>query len=273
MSKLPRAGRPSTAKERAIEAVQQIDTPVENAKSVEILSPVSNQALTVNISLSDQEELQKLEHIIDENLAAFYEVGKALKTIHDKKLYKLLGYSRFEDYCVERWDLHQGHARRLEAASSVVDNLKSDPNGINFLPTHERQIRPMTILTPEQQVKVWGRVLEDAPIILEKPKITTRLVESKVQEVLGQFEALAAPSIKKPVKNAIQLSEYTDDFLNESLYKLRKNLGNHANKEKISRELIVEAALQVALEHLQNGQVDNPLLTKVLQLLTKDETP
>lgn len=253
MAKLPRAGRPSTAKERALEAMRE----------VEVIPPA-----TAVATLSDEDQLHVLEQIIDANIKAFYEVGRALKEIRDQKLYKLLGYTRFEDYCVERWDMHQGHARRLEAAAMVVDNLKTEGN--NFLPNSERQIRPMTVLTPEQQKQVWGRVLEDAPIVLEKPKISSRLVEEKVSEMLGRPDKAALENKQSGKKCVMYFSEDTDDSLNESLYKLRKLVKEGEKKQKLSRDVLIEAAVQVALNELAHNPEQSAFLNQVMALLAQD---
>ncbi len=257
MAKLPRAGRPSTAKERALEAVREVE-----------VMPPSKTINTAMAPLNDEEQLEALEQIIDANIKAFYEVGRALKEIRDQKLYKLLGYSRFEDYCVERWDMHQGHARRLQAASMVVDNLKLDGN--EFLPNSERQIRPMTVLTPEQQKQVWGRVLEDAPIVLEKPKISSRLVEEKVSEMLGRPDKSTLENKQSGKKCVMYFSEDTDDSLNESLYKLRKLVKEGDKKQKLSRDMLVEAAVQVALTELAKNSEKSDFLTQVMALLEQD---
>jgi hypothetical protein len=257
MAKLPRAGRPSTAKERALEAVREVDA--------ELLPPTA--------ALSDEAHLNQLEQIIDANIKAFYEVGRALKEIHDQKLYKILGYSRFEDYCIERWDMHQGHARRLEAAATVLDNLKTEPLDPPYLPSSERQIRPMTVLTPAQQKQVWGRVLEDAPIILEKPKISTRLVQEKVSEVLGFTESKTKTADDGNKKCIVYFSEDTDDSLNESLYKLRKLMKTGEKKQKLSRDVLVEAAIQVALTELADNQDQSQFLAQVMALLDAEKPP
>ena len=50
----------------------------------------------------------------------------------------------------------------------------------------ESQIRPLTKLEPEQQQQVWEKVIEAAPVIQDKPKVTAKLVEEAVSQVTGR---------------------------------------------------------------------------------------
>ena len=50
--------------------------------------------------------------------------------------------------------MHYLQAKRLEAASIVVDNLKSSKNWRGFLPQNESQVRPLTRLKRDQQYQI-----------------------------------------------------------------------------------------------------------------------
>ncbi|WP_256874979.1 hypothetical protein [Nostoc sp. C052] len=90
---------------------------------------------------------------------AFFEAGKALAQLHDRRLYRST-HKTFEEYCRDRF----GHSRRqsylLMDAAVVFDNLVEICDQIDHkLPTAEGQVRPMTKLKPQEQQEVWRQVL------------------------------------------------------------------------------------------------------------------
>jgi len=77
--------------------------------------------------IENRKDLERLEGIIEKNLTAFYEVGKALIQIKQREYYiDVLGYDTFEQYCRERWDMSKRHAYRLIDSCKVIDVVKSD---------------------------------------------------------------------------------------------------------------------------------------------------
>lgn len=82
---------------------------------------------------------------------AFYEAGQALTVIRDERLYRA-NYRSFEDYCVDRWQLHRNYVNKMIRAGSVIENLGT--NGTQ-LPDSERVTRPLAELEPEQQQPAW----------------------------------------------------------------------------------------------------------------------
>ena len=115
---MPRKKKPSLA---------DLHTELQREETLEKIS-VSDEIIPTSVSalseeVSAEERLEQLETIIDVNLKAFYEVGLALKEVRDRELYKLSGFVTFEDYCVQRWDIHRAHAYRLIDSSVVMINL------------------------------------------------------------------------------------------------------------------------------------------------------
>lgn len=118
---------------------------------------------------------------------AFYEAGKALKELRDRRLYRST-HKTFEEYCEARFGFKRRHPYRLIEAAEVVDNLISGtqfegeldetqmcpngtqtesgtemcPNGTQILPTSERQVRPLTPLEPDQQRHAWQMAVGEA---------------------------------------------------------------------------------------------------------------
>jgi hypothetical protein len=111
----------------------------------------------------NEQELERLEGVIQKNIGAFYEVGRALMEIRDKGLYKdVLGFETFEAYCKDRWDFTKSYANYLVSATTVIENL-SEMTTIVVKPSTESQTRPLAKLEPEQQRAAWKQAVETAP--------------------------------------------------------------------------------------------------------------
>jgi len=100
-----------------------------------------------------------LEQTIDTNRQWFYDVGRSLREIRDKRLYRDALFNRFEAYTKERFDIGKSKAYRLINASDVIDNLS--PIG-NRVPSNEAQTRPLTRFTKKEQQAIWRQFLESS---------------------------------------------------------------------------------------------------------------
>ncbi|RLB88452.1 MAG: DNA methylase [Deltaproteobacteria bacterium] len=103
------------------------------------------------------ERLSDLEKIIADQRYYFYEIGKALKEIRDKRLYKIALFNNFEEYTKNRWDMSRSQAYRLINAFTVVNNLS--PIGDKF-PENEAQARLLTQFNKDKQCKIWRDFLK-----------------------------------------------------------------------------------------------------------------
>lgn len=139
------------------------------------------------LTTAERGRLDECEAVIERGLKTFVDVGRALLEIRDSGLYRD-GYATFEDYCRERWGMMRAHAYRMIDAASVVDNLS--PMG-DILPTSERQARPLTRLSAEQQAEAWTRAVETAP----EGKITAAHVENVVREMQAPEPAQPVPHV------------------------------------------------------------------------------
>ncbi len=119
---------------------------------------------------------------------AFYEAGKALQSLRDRRLYRST-HKTFEEYCRSRFGHSRQKSNYLIAAAGVYDNLTTNgcqnlpidnlttnssqilstsktsdltTNSGQILPTSERQVRPLTSLEPSQQREVWQQAVETA---------------------------------------------------------------------------------------------------------------
>lgn len=110
--------------------------------SIELINSCSE------LSYDEEQEREHLEKLVER---AFYEAGKALRTLCDKKLYRST-HTTFEQYCRDRFGFERRQSYRLIEAAGVIDNIvEMCPNRTQILPTNEWQIRPLTKLDASEQ--------------------------------------------------------------------------------------------------------------------------
>lgn len=123
----------------------------------------------------EQQDLAAHEAVIERGLKTFVDVGQALLSIRDGRLYRTQ-FGTFEDYCRERWGMSQPRAYQMMSAAQTVGLLRSST--IVELPQTESQARPLTQLPPDIQPIIWQRAVETAP----NGKITAAHVQSVVDD-------------------------------------------------------------------------------------------
>jgi hypothetical protein len=129
------------------------------------------------LTRAEADELQLHEAVIEGGLRTFIEVGTALLSIRDGRLYRAT-HSTFEGYCRDRWGMTRQHANRLVKSAEVVINLEP----IGSIPETESQARPLSSLGADQQRQAWSLAVESAP----DGKPTAKQVEEAVREVTGK---------------------------------------------------------------------------------------
>lgn len=113
---------------------------------------------TRSLTQYEQQELARLRQIVAEGLAKCFEVGFALKTIRDRQLYRD-DAKTFEEFCLTAFRLTERRAYQLIAAAEVATNLNQGSADAPA-PTSERQVRPLTSLSPADQVDAWTEATE-----------------------------------------------------------------------------------------------------------------
>jgi hypothetical protein len=134
------------------------------------------------LNIDESHELERCEVVIKQGLQTFIEVGQALMTIKEKRLYRI-SFKTFEDYCTHKWGMVQQSATRLIRAYETVTNLQSEPMG-SLLPESERQVRPLTSLEPEIQKEVWKEVVK------QSDETRQPITAAKVQTVVNDWKPL-----------------------------------------------------------------------------------
>lgn len=130
-------------------------------------------SIELQLSVIEQNELERCEVVIKQGLETFIEVGTALMTIRDKRLYRA-NHATFEDYCRGAWGMSRIHAHRLIEASEVIGHLLPTGN----IPASERQARPLAGLEPEVQRAAWADVVEAHG---------ANVTAAKVQEIVNHW--------------------------------------------------------------------------------------
>ncbi|QLE45146.1 hypothetical protein FD723_32975 (plasmid) [Nostoc sp. C052] len=197
--------KPPSNRKKATSAASTDFTSAANSANEDISQQVDPATATINVTAAQVEELSEAEerdrlHLERRVERAFFEAGKALAELRDRRLYRST-HSTFEEYCKDRFGFERRHPYRLIEAAGVVDNLiKMCPNWTQnqieddlstvhsdqrqILPTSEGQVRPMTKLKPEEQQEVWQRAVEVAG-----GKVPTgRIVKDVVQRIMERTQ-------------------------------------------------------------------------------------
>ncbi len=111
---------------------------------------------TEELTEDEQRERLHLERKVER---AFYEAGKALKELRDRRLYRST-HKTFEDYCRSRFGQSRQKSNFLIAGAMVFENLTTIR--CQILPTNEDQVRSLTSLEPDQQCEVWQQAVSSA---------------------------------------------------------------------------------------------------------------
>ena len=130
------------------------------------------------MSPDEARELQDCEGIIERGWQTVLEVGWALVTIRDRRLYRDQ-YKTFEAYSRDKWEYSKTHANRLIGAAQVMKVLT--PIGVNC--QRESQLRPLVALVglgPEKIPAAWHRAEE----LAGPGQITARHVQQAANEFL-----------------------------------------------------------------------------------------
>lgn len=104
-------------------------------------------AVDAPLTNDEQQDLKELEGVIERGQKTFVEVGQALASIRNDRLYRST-HGSWEAYLAERWpSIQQRMADRLIGAAEVQGNL--GPIGLSL--SNESQARPLVGLKPDQQ--------------------------------------------------------------------------------------------------------------------------
>ncbi len=111
------------------------------------------------LTIEEESDRFSLERKVER---AFYEAGKALRALRDRRLYRST-HVTFEEYCRDRFDFTRRRPYQLIEAAQIYDNLIDKCEQIvEILPTKEGQVRPLSELDSSQQPLAWEAAVEQA---------------------------------------------------------------------------------------------------------------
>lgn len=195
--------------------------------------------------------LSELEAVIETGMTGFMAVGSALLEIRERRLYQERGYTRFEDYFAERFEISRPRAYQLMnavTAHTAMSTFVDIP-----LPTREGHMRELTSLAnrrPEMAAQVWQDVYEATN---GNPDIRT--IREAVREATRKEDVPITPSEPLPV-SPVEIS-LSREAVAERHERLRQMVA--AGR----RDAEIAAALGLALNTVRHFIYKNNLPTEM----------
>ena len=141
----------------------------------------------------ESDRLTACEETIKAGAKTFIEVGNALLTIRDERLYRH-EFGTFELYCQTRWSMTRQHANRLVGAAETIQNLEP----IGSIPQSESVARPLSGLPADEQASAWQEAVDTAPDGKVTAKHVQEVVDRRTGEVLEDVEIVTTKIDSKP---------------------------------------------------------------------------
>lgn len=108
------------------------------------------------LTAAEADLLGQAEATIERGIRTFVEVGQALASIRDNRLYRA-EHGTFDAYCQERWGFDRNRAWQLISAAGVTTNVISQ--GLPA-PANEGQARALAQVPEAERADVWRETLD-----------------------------------------------------------------------------------------------------------------
>jgi len=195
------------------------------------------------LDIAERARLQELESIVEHGLQTFYEVGKALNEILVQKLYRET-HKTFEAYCLEKWNIARRTAYQFIEAALVMENLCAIAH---ILPRKENQVRPLTKLSPELQIKIWQEAVESSPNGIPTGAAIKRLVEER-------FPSLGSGRSSKDTDSELEKLRSDNERLREEIRQQNRDRDRRAAAVALEMEQLRAENRQLKAELLQRDR-------------------
>lgn len=189
--------------------------------------------------------LSYCEEVIERGLRSFTEVGLALMTIRDGRLYRA-SYPTFEAYCANRWGFSRVRAHQLIEGADITRALTA----VNSpAPVNEAQARELNGLEPEVAAEVMRQAIDatdgkpTAPVLREvRDRIAPKPVSpapaavwTSATEALASYEPAHVAQPAEPAQP--RRRPLTDGFRDASLdlSKLITRIENLVSDDRFAR--------------------------------------
>lgn len=146
---------------------------------IKIVDQYRDKQLSEKLTDSEKTLLEKCRADIAKG---FMQVGKALGTIRDKKLYRET-HKTFEAFVLAEFQMARRTAYRYIEAVVVVENVsESDTKSI---PNNVEMTRELTKLEPKKQKEAWKKASETTP---KGKKVTASHLRKTINKMMGKSQ-------------------------------------------------------------------------------------
>ena len=189
---------------------------------------------------AQQKQLQELEGVIKKGWSTFLDVGKALVTINQERLYRDK-FGSFDAYCREELGFSRPYAYNLIGSAKVSEQLSSIED-IKVKPETESQCRELLRVPEEKRVDAWKESLKqagNAPVTAKivhkaaarfKPKKAKKTGKGTVKKAAATKPIDLKPALKLLAKAEKVAGDNKDEQVLKELTALRKCLEALARK-------------------------------------------
>lgn len=150
-------------------------------------------------------QLVRLEAVIARGGKAVLEMGAALRSIRDDRLFRRSGYSSFDVYCRDRWDMRRETADRMIRTAEVAGML-TDAGA--ELPRSEYALRMLTPLAgnPKEMVAIYNYAVSEVGVV----KVTGALIADIIRTERHKPSVESKVVTTKPISRTPRMHEITE---------------------------------------------------------------
>lgn len=139
------------------------------------------------LTTAEVSQLAECEAVIERGRKTFVEVGAALATVRDGRLWRD-GFASFEDYCERRWEFSRQRGYQLIEAAEIAGAMSTIVDAPPV--ANEAQARELAKVAPEDQPEVWQEAVARAGGEVPPARV--------VAEVVAERQAPAAAMASAP---------------------------------------------------------------------------
>jgi hypothetical protein len=189
--------------------------------------------------------LNHCEQRIHEGLGRFRDVGLALASIRDNRLYRATD-ATFEIYCRERWHWSRQRAHQMIECAEVAASL---PGDCQPLVDNERQARELAKVEPEKRAEVLALAAQAGPV-------TAKAIRHAAQDAAPEpVQAVREDSETRAYRVSLKIKALTD-AVKETLASLNPTHGEMVQAACAFRKLAndLDKAAQLLADETEVGQ-------------------
>lgn len=212
--------------------------------------------LSNELSIAEAGRLGELVRVVEEGMATFMQVGRALSEINGERLYRET-HKTFQGFCTERFGFTASRARQLIGAAAVVDNLVENGPAMQPLPVNALQAEALAKCPHDVAVAAWTHAVQTADVNGEgEPIITAKHVKGAVDSVMDNGSPPPEPERPKD-----RLGRFVEPGL-ERAYRENNSLAQAVKKIQSAK------IFALAVSGVQGGEwMETPEVVRLFELL------